>query len=419
MSPFEIAVFAAMPFLSLIIGLVLSVLANAYIERAQKKVMLAFLVLVTLLILQNAAEFILENAASLHWALRIFTGVAGYTLRPIIPALFITFIAGGKKSLPAWILVGINAIIFHTAFFSNIAFTYDNNNKFYRGPLGLSCHIISAVLLVYMVWVIIRTYWDNKKEMIHPIASTAMIVIAVLIDTYVPGIEKLPISSLTVMLAVSCVFYYNWFNAQFVRKHEQDLKAEQRIKIMISQIQPHFLYNTLATIRALCRKEPEKAAQVTENFGLYLRQNLDSLNQADLIPVEKEIKHTQVYTDIEMVRFENIRVEYDIRDTAFSVPALCIQPLVENAIRHGVRIKEAGEVRICVFSHNGAHVITIEDNGVGFDTQEDFPDNSEHIGMRNVRERIEKLCGGTVTFESKLNEGTKVTIRIPREEKTA
>ena len=204
-----------------------------------------------------------------------------------------------------------------------------------------------------------------------------------------------------------------------MRKHEQDLQAAQRIKIMISQIQPHFLYNTLATIRALCRKEPEKAAQVTENFGLYLRQNLDSLNQADLIPVEKEIKHTQVYTDIEMVRFENIRVEYDIRDTAFSVPALCIQPLEENAIRHGVRLKEAGEVRICVFSHNGAHVITIEDNGVGFDTQEDFPDNSEHIGMRNVRERIEKLCGGTVTFESKLNEGTKVTIRIPREEKTA
>ena len=368
--------------------------------------------LVTLLVLQNAAEFILENADSLHWGLRIFTGVAGYTLRPIIPALFITFIAGGKKSLPAWILVGINAIIFHTAFFSNIAFTYDNNNKFYRGPLGLSCHIISAVLLVYMVWVIIRTYWDNKKEMILPIASTAMIVIAVLIDTYVPGTEKMPVSALTIALGISCVFYYNWFNTQFVRKHEQDLKAEQRIKIMISQIQPHFLYNTLATIRALCRKEPEKAAQVTEIFGLYLRQNLDSLNQADLIPVEKEIKHTQVYTDIEMVRFENIRVEYDIQDTHFAVPALSIQPLVENAIRHGVRGKEQGIVSVCTRPEEGHHVITVSDNGVGFDEAKAQAD-STHIGIQNVRERIEKMCGGTVEINSKTGEGTAVTIRIP------
>ena len=99
MTPVMMAVFSALPLLLLLIGLVFSVLTNTYIERAQKKVMLAFLVLVTLLVLQNAAEFILENADSLHWALRIFTGVAGYTLRPIIPALFITFIAGGKKSL--------------------------------------------------------------------------------------------------------------------------------------------------------------------------------------------------------------------------------------------------------------------------------------------------------------------------------
>ncbi|MBR0414472.1 MAG: histidine kinase [Clostridia bacterium] len=412
MTPVMMAVFSAMPLLLLLIGLVFSVLTNTYIERTQKKVMLAFLALVTLLVLQNAAEFIFEKAASVPWALRIFTGVAGYTLRPTIPALFITFIAGGKKSLPAWILVGINAIIYHTAFFSNIAFTYDNNNKFYRGPLGFTCHIISAVLLVYMVWVIIRTFWDNKKEMILPIASTAMIVIAVLIDTYVPGIEKLPISSLTDMLAVSCVLYYNWFNAQFVRKHEQDLKAEQRIKIMISQIQPHFLYNTLATIRALCRKEPEKAAQVTENFGLYLRQNLDSLNQADLIPVEKEIKHTQVYTDIEMVRFENIRVEYDIQDTHFAVPALSIQPLVENAIRHGVRGNEQGFVSVCTLLEEGHHVITVSDNGVGFDEAKAQADGT-HIGIQNVRERIEKMCGGTVEINSKTGEGTAVTIRIP------
>ena len=99
------------------------------------------------------------------------------------------------------------------------------------------------------------------------------------------------------------LLYYIWLHLQFVREHENDLKAQQRIQIMMSQIQPHFMYNTLATIQALCLSDPQKAFDTTALFSAYLRDNIDSLSKSDLIPVHKELQHTKIYTDIEMIRY--------------------------------------------------------------------------------------------------------------------
>ena len=113
---------------------------------------------------------------------------------------------------------------------------------------------------------------------------------------------------------ISCVMYYIWLHLQFVRKHERALLAEHRIQIMMTQIQPHFLFNTLSAIRALIGKDQKAASHTVGLFSAYLRQNLESLNQAEVIPLSKEIEHTKIYAEIEMIRFPNIRVEYDIRD---------------------------------------------------------------------------------------------------------
>ena len=185
---------------------------------------------------------------------------------------------------------------------------------------------------------------------------------------------------------------------------------------MRTQIQPHFLYNTIATFRALCKKDPEKAATVAEKFGSYLRQNLDTLDTEGLISFEKELEHTRLYADIEMVRFENVRVAYEINDSDFQIPPLTVQPLVENAIRHGVRVREDGVVRVRSYAEAGWHVVSIEDNGVGFDTDMLAESGEEHIGIRNVQERVASMCGGTLTVNSRIGEGTTVTIRIPKGE---
>lgn len=245
-----------------------------------------------------------------------------------------------------------------------------------------------------------------------PIFNALLIIGAVILDTMV-YYQDYPVTFLTITVVSSNVFYYIWLHLQFVREHENALMAEQRIQIMMTQIQPHFLYNTLSTIQALCRIDPEKAFSITEKFGAYLRQNIDSLEQPNLIPITKELEHTKVYADIEMIRFPKIRVEYKMEDEAFSLPALSIQPLVENAIRHGVRVRNNGLVSVTTQKQPGYHEIIIRDNGKGFDPEDDSETDGTHIGIRNVRERIEGMCSGTLLVESRIGEGTTVTIRIP------
>ena len=188
---------------------------------------------------------------------------------------------------------------------------------------------------------------------------------------------------------------------------------------MVSQIQPHFLYNTLSTIQALCDTDPATAKRTVEQFGLYLRQNIASLSLESLITLEQELAHTRIYVDIERLRFENIEVHYDIQTEDFEVPALTLQPLVENAIRHGVRNREQGEVSIASRRRDGLYEIVVRDNGQGFDADRIDRMNQSHIGIRNVRERIERMCGGTVTVESVIGKGTIATIQIPVKERQA
>ena len=242
-----------------------------------------------------------------------------------------------------------------------------------------------------------------------------MIVISVLLDSFLVPVFNSPVSFLTIAVVCCSLFYYIWLHLQFVREHEQALQTEQRIQIMMTQIQPHFLYNTLTTIQSLCRTDPEKAFVVTERFGAYLRQNINSLSQPDLIPLEKELEHTRIYAEIEMVRFPQIRMEYDLQDVAFRVPALTIQPLVENAIRHGVRIRKNGIISIATRRGDSFHKIVISDNGKGFDVQTAEQADETHLGIRNVRERIEKMCGGTMEIDSRIDEGTRITILIPEQ----
>jgi len=218
---------------------------------------------------------------------------------------------------------------------------------------------------------------------------------------------------LTIAIVSCCVFFYIWLHMQFVREHERSLEAEQRIRIMITQIQPHFLYNTISTISALCYSSPEKAGRIADSFGLYLRQNLDSLGTVGLIPFRDELAHTRTYTDIETTRFETIRVEYDIQDEDFSVPPLTLQPIVENAIRHGAFVREEGRVRVSARRTGTGHEITVWDNGDGFDPRTLTEGDGRHIGLWNVRERLERMCSGTLTIHSGNGDGTTVTIALP------
>ena len=376
--------------------------------------MLAITGLVFSLVVQNCADYISDQLEM--DTLRTIATVWGYSVRPVILLLFISLLNNKKNYRILIGLVMVNVAVFFSAFFSRISFWIEDGH-FHRGTLGYTCHIISLIMLAYFFYLTIcEVRRIPKKESIFPLLNVVLIFVGIGIDFFLARQQN--ITYLTIAIVNGSLFYYIWLHLQFVREHEKALIAEQQIQIMMTQMQPHFLYNTLSTIQALCRIDPEKASDTTEKFGIYLQQNLDSINQPELIPIKKELEHTKIYADIEMIRFKNVRVEYDIKDESFCVPALTVQPLVENAIKHGARIRKEGVVTVRTKKTDNGHEVVISDNGCGFDTTQQLGTDKTHIGIRNVEERVRIMCGGSVKIESRLNEGTTVTICIPETTET-
>lgn len=197
-------------------------------------------------------------------------------------------------------------------------------------------------------------------------------------------------------------------------KLEKELE-ESRIAIMLSQIQPHFIYNTLGTIEQLCLDKPEHASQLTHNFSLYLRGNFSQLGSILPIRFTQEIEHVKHYTEIEQYRFPDITICYELTPHEFFLPALTVQPLVENAIKHGLMgLEEGGTVRIISSETDTHYCVQVIDDGVGFDV-DSVEGGTNHIGIRNVRERLAAICGGSLTIESEPGKGTCATIMLPKE----
>ena len=194
---------------------------------------------------------------------------------------------------------------------------------------------------------------------------------------------------------------------------EAELK-ESRISIMLSQIQPHFIYNTLGTIERMCLKDPKKAFELVRNFSLYLRGNFSELDSVAPIRFAEELKHVEYYIHIEKVRFPDMNIEYHVEATEFVLPALSVQPLVENAIKHGLmRLETGGTVKIHSYETPTHFCVAVTDDGVGFDT--DVPiDEKKHVGLRNIRGRLKAMVDGELILESKTGVGTKAVIMIPR-----
>ena len=195
---------------------------------------------------------------------------------------------------------------------------------------------------------------------------------------------------------------------------EAELK-ENRIAIMLSQIQPHFIYNTLGTIERMCLKDPQKAFELVRNFSLYLRGNFSELDSVTPIRFAEELKHVEYYVNIEKVRFPDMHIDYDVEATDFVLPALSVQPLVENAIKHGLmRLESGGAVMIRSYETDSHFCVEVKDDGVGFDTSLPI-EEKKHVGLRNIRGRLKAMVNGELVIESRIGSGTRAVIMIPKE----
>lgn len=210
---------------------------------------------------------------------------------------------------------------------------------------------------------------------------------------------------------------------------QQKLRADAEIRALQAQINPHFLFNVLNTVVSFCRTDPETARRLLLQIGEFFRQNLQRGN--DLVALREEIKHVDTYLAIEQARFgHRLKVVHRIDPGAEDarIPALSIQPLVENAVLHGLLPKRGGgTVEIEVASGNGEVCVRVKDDGVGIppETLEGLlKEGSQRegkglgIGLRNVHERLKSLYGSQygLVVKSSVGLGTKIEMRVPQQE---
>ena len=289
-------------------------------------------------------------------------------------------------------------------------------------------YVTLGVTLIYAVWIHIQAARRKRSEFIRSeLICILVIFLAGMAEALRFG-QRGNVVGVFVRLAVLLyalnllrisvtVLYRRIRENQELQQHLKRSRAE----LMASQIRPHFIYNTLNSIRALIKVDPEKARQTVYDFSTYLRLNLESVER-EMIPFSDELRHVQAYLNIEKVRFEErLNVVMDIREKSFFVPPLTIQPLVENAVKHGICAKaDGGTVTIRTRKEKDGYVVEVEDDGRGFDTtapvQErkdgQTADASSHIGLENIRFRVEEISGGSLSIESRPGSGTKVTVRF-------
>lgn len=277
--------------------------------------------------------------------------------------------------------------------------------------LSISCYSRLLVL-----WIVIRQdISQNEKTVLVlcQILSVTACIVELLLNK---------ISLVGTVISICIVIFYSQISA---KRSEEIVKKEteltnQKVSLMISQIQPHFVFNALNTICYLCRKDPKAAEKATSDFAQYLRMNIDSLSRQELIPFTKELDHVKIYVGLEQLRFKDkLNVIYEIAESDFKIPPLSLQPLVENAVKHGLCEKPGeGLLKLSTQKEGDNIVIKIMDNGVGFDqTKIVQNDDRVHVGIENVGERIRNICGGSLEIYSIPGTGTLATIKIPVEVK--
>ncbi len=190
--------------------------------------------------------------------------------------------------------------------------------------------------------------------------------------------------------------------------------SESRIAVMVSQIQPHFLFNTLDSIYYLCAEDPQRAQKAIDNFSTYLRANLNSLDQTVPVPIEAELGHVRTYLELEKMSMEDLLdYEIDAAATGFSVPALSVQTLAENAVKHGVGKKVGGgRVVVRTRERNDCYLVSVVDDGVGFDAETVF--GRDHLGIENTRMRLRSMCDGALEITSTPGQGTSAVMTVPK-----
>ncbi len=342
-----------------------------------------------------------------------YLGACAYLLLPLLMLLFLSTLHGGKTNRAAFGICLGSAVLLLLLQFLNLCDLYET--MFWHGLLG-------TLLLLVSVF----AARPRRREVLWLLPFPLALALDLLLIR-AAGTARFAAASLLWAALNLCIRDAGFVSEAFsrerqLRQQEKDL-YELRLRALSQQIRPHFIYNTLSSIYVLCKNGSSRTLPVFEDFLTYLQANYTAISQEKPISFAEELRHVKAYLGVEAVRYDGLlEVEYDTPHTEFRLPPLTLQPIVENAVKHGMN-RERALLRITIRTRKNENdsEVVVEDNGPGFDSEqalcapEGGADRTQEacVGLANVRGRLELLCGGSLGIAPRPGGGTAVTIRIP------
>jgi len=395
----------------------------------------------------DVAVFLSERVPE-HWANILFevSMLATLLLQYLMVALFVGYIkylsrAGKASRVVALItyifasLCGLICVI--SAKYTHWFYSIDSQNVYHREPYYNVALIFIGVLYALVILQIIVC---SKRLKLKQIISLLLYIMIPFTMVILQVILKPNIGLVNIGISISLIVIFIENNIRVsiletelnkkvlqqnmmllnqnkvIAKKKEEIENLQ-LNMVITQMQPHFIFNVLNIIYYLCAKDTKLAQTAIDSFSNYLRANIDSLVSDELAPFSKELEHVKNYLDLEKLRFDDeLEIEYDIGPSDFHIPMLVVQPLAENAVKHGIaKSVNGGKLIIRTIEDYDNFYIYVIDNGVGFDPNKKLGfDGRHHIGIDNVRMRIEKRVNGKLEIFSSKGKGTTSVITIPK-----
>ena len=395
---------------------VLGLLLVSFLRQTDRESRRFFLIFFLLLVGYTVSATICQlSGAALLSQITLFTNSLFSSL--LIPAITLYLLRCAGKSWKRSPLFAA-VIVLWTVYFVLLVITqfttwiyyFTSNNVYHRGawyPLLL----VPPVLLMAVDLVGLRRFRAalTHRQRIAFLIYFVVPLVCMLVQMLFYGLLLIVLGT---SLAVLFMFVFLLTDQVEHSFRQQREIAHQRASIMVLQMRPHFIYNTMMSIYYLCKQDPDLAQRVTLDFTTYLRKNFTAIASEELIPFCEELEHTRAYLAVEQAQFEDILfVDYDTPHIDFRVPPLTLQPIVENAVKHGM---DQDSKPLYIFirtarTDSGSEII-VENNGTDFEPADD---SEPHIALSNIQQRLEMMCRGKMTIAPRKEGGTVVKVTIP------